>query len=104
LQWEDVDLMRLVRRAADEAPWEGHRLTITPPAGPFVTRADADRVTQILVNLLENAAKYSPRGEEILVDIAVEAGEVRVTVTDSGIGLPASDLDRLFTPFARAAN
>lgn len=101
---QDVDVMAVLDRAAAEAPLTGHPLRVIPPADPISAHVDADRTTQILVNLLENAAKYSPQGSEILVEVGLRGGEVHVAVTDHGIGLPEDDLARLFAPFARAAN
>lgn len=101
---DDVDVLEVLRRAAAEAPVVDHSLSLATPDGPLLARIDADRVTQILVNLLENAAQYSPAGSEILVSVAVRGAKLHVTVTDSGIGLPQADLGRLFEPFARASN
>ena len=101
---ENVDVMAILRRAAAEAPLAGHPLRVNPPAEPIIASIDPDRVTQILVNLLENAAKYSPEGAEILVEVGLGGGELHVAVTDQGIGLREEDLARLFAPFARAAN
>ena len=65
---------------------------------------DADRITQILSNLLSNAHKYTP--EEGHIDLSVEITEpvARVEVTDSGIGLSTVEQAKLFTPFYRAHN
>ncbi len=104
LQFSDVDFVQVLRRAIAEAPLTLHEVRLTAPDTPVLSRVDADRVTQILVNLLENAAKYSPAESEILVDLTVRGDEVSVAVTDTGIGLPPEDLPRLFAPFARASN
>jgi len=65
-------------------------------------RADRQRLTQILLNLLTNAVKYNrPDGEVRLRCEAPGAGVVRLVVVDSGIGIAEADRDRLFTPFAR---
>jgi signal transduction histidine kinase len=57
---------------------------------------------QVLRNLLENAAKYSPRGARIELTAEVQADEVRITVADRGEGIPPEDLDRVFEPFYRS--
>jgi signal transduction histidine kinase len=64
--------------------------------------ADGDRVTQVVVNLLSNAAKYSPRGDEVLVTLGVHDGRARVTVIDRGPGIPAEFRSRVFERFAQA--
>ena len=64
-------------------------------------RADSDRLTQVLENLLSNAAKFSPAGETVRVTIGRRDGHLRVAVTDSGPGIPAEFHDRLFEKFAQ---
>jgi signal transduction histidine kinase len=63
--------------------------------------ADADRLRQVLVNLLSNATKYSPDGGEILVGTQSEGTQVKVWVTDCGIGIPREELPKLFKKFYR---
>jgi signal transduction histidine kinase len=65
---------------------------------------DADRVRQILTNLLSNALKYTPSGGRITITARGDAGRVRVAVQDTGIGLAPEDQAQLFTPFFRAQN
>jgi len=86
--------------------WEARRQTFTlhlPEQAPMVL-ADADRLVQILSNLLSNAHKYTPEGGHI--DLCVEISEpvARVKVTDSGIGLSTEEQAQLFTRFYRARN
>ncbi|MGE3961899.1 MAG: ATP-binding protein [Dehalococcoidia bacterium] len=104
LRLTEMDVMEVIHRASVEAPIDGHPLRVTPPPSPVVTTLDADRVTQILVNLLENAAKYSPAGGEIAVTVFVADGQAHLAVRDAGIGLPSQELARLFAPFGRATN
>lgn len=66
----------------------------TPPAA-FV---DPVRYEQILINLLDNAAKYSPDGEPISIRIALHGEGVAVSIADRGVGIPADQLARLFDP------
>lgn len=63
---------------------------------------DYVEIDQVLSNLLENAAKYSPEGSEIVVSARQVGAEVHVAVTDSGPGIPAAALARIFEPFYRA--
>jgi signal transduction histidine kinase len=81
---------------------KGQRLTLDlAEALPAVT-ADADRVTQILTNLLSNAHKYTPPAGSITITARGEEGHVRVNVQDTGIGLSSDDQAQLFTKFFRA--
>jgi signal transduction histidine kinase len=63
--------------------------------------ADADRLHQVLVNLLSNATKFSPHGGEIIVGARAEGGHVRVWVTDRGLGIPQQEIPKLFHKFHR---
>ncbi len=67
-------------------------------------RADPDRVTQILTNLVDNAIKYTPTGGRIAVDAEVVDRFVHVHVIDNGIGISEEDQEKLFTRFFRADN
>ena len=62
---------------------------------------DAGRVRQVLENLVSNAVKYTDPGGRIDVRLEVADEVVVITVTDTGIGIPEGDLDRLFDPFFR---
>jgi signal transduction histidine kinase len=66
-----------------------------------VVDADADRLFQVISNLLGNAVKYSPDGGEILVTTSHAGGEVRVSVRDHGVGIAPEDLPRLFQRYER---
>jgi len=65
---------------------------------------DAVLYTQVLVNLLENAAKHTPDGTEIRISAKSGDGEVVLIVEDNGPGLPAGDLEPLFAKFQRGRN
>ena len=78
------------------------RITFTPSEKVRV-RGDPDRIAQILGNLLDNAFKFSPHHSPIDVSLSVIDGEAIVRVTDHGIGVPADETDRLFTPFFRTS-
>ena len=99
--WQTLDdlvgtaLARLAGRAG------GHPVEVAlPPELPAVN-VDAPLITQLLVNLLENAIKHTPAGTRIRVGAEVEEGAVRVIVDDTGPGLPAGDPERLFAKFQR---
>jgi two-component system phosphate regulon sensor histidine kinase PhoR len=66
-----------------------------------VALADEDKLRQVLVNLLDNAIKYSPDGGEVAVELVGGAGRVRLTVRDRGLGIPAGEQERIFEKFYR---
>lgn len=65
---------------------------------------DRNKVLQVLSNLISNAIKYSPNGGEIKIDLTVESGRAKVSVTDHGLGIPEDEKDKLFTKFFRVDN
>jgi PAS domain S-box-containing protein len=66
-----------------------------------VALADEDKLRQVLVNLLDNAIKYSPDGGDVTVELAGGHGRVRVTVRDCGLGIPPGEQERVFEKFYR---
>jgi len=61
--------------------------------------ADETRVIQVIVNLLDNACKFSPKGNEIILEILEEDGCIKVKISDAGLGIRNEDLPKLFEPF-----
>ena len=64
-------------------------------------RCDEDKLRQVLVNLVENAVKYSPDGGTVSVAVSAENGRARIEVRDSGLGIPEADHERIFEKFTR---
>jgi PAS domain S-box-containing protein len=68
---------------------------------PVVALADEDKLRQVLVNLLDNAIKYSPDGGDVTVELAGGQGRIRLTVRDRGLGIPLGEQERIFEKFYR---
>lgn len=79
-----------------------HPTSLEVPEGDLEVRADPARIRQVLFNLLSNAAKYSPRGREIVVEVRPGDGEVEVVVRDRGQGVAPEDAERIFRKWERA--
>ncbi len=105
LRKAEVDLADIVRDAiASTRPLlDGarHRLAVRMPERPVMLNADEHRLTQVLTNLLNNAAKYTPHEGRIEIAIEQIGTEVTLTVADSGIGISADKLDRVFDLFTQ---
>jgi two-component system CheB/CheR fusion protein len=106
LQRERVDLGELARRAVEDHrdlfAACGVRLEVRAAAEPVIVNADPTRLAQVMGNLLQNAAKFTPRGGETTLAVARSDATAEVTVRDTGVGLAPQVLDRLFEPFVQA--
>jgi PAS domain S-box-containing protein len=101
--FDPVELVERVTEAArTHAPPNISLEIVAPPAVPPVA-ADREKVRQVLVNLVENAIKYSPDGGkvEIGAEPEPEEGMVRFSVADEGLGIPADERERIFEKFYR---
>jgi signal transduction histidine kinase len=78
-----------------------HRIIFSAPDTSVEVCCDGERIAQVLNNFVSNAIKYSPRGGDVLVSVAVEADESVVSVRDSGIGIAPADAEKIFEPFHR---
>jgi two-component system sensor histidine kinase KdpD len=102
LEWQPVEEVVGAALARMERPLAGRDVTARlDPDLPLVA-FDAVLIEQVLVNLLENAVKYSPPGTPIQVSACVTPGEVVVSVADRGPGIPPGQEDRVFQKFYRA--
>ena len=104
LHRERIDLEVVVNTAAETSQplldMKRHSLRIQASHEVFV-RADETRLAQVFANLLNNSAKYSPPGSEILIKIAAEGENAVVSVSDNGVGIPATQLPRVFDMFVQ---
>jgi signal transduction histidine kinase/CheY-like chemotaxis protein len=78
-----------------------HELIVSLPGRPVRLDADLTRLAQVFSNLLTNSAKYTPAGGKIWLTAATRGGAVEVTVRDTGIGIPAEALPRIFDMFSQ---
>ena len=101
-----VDVQALVEQAIEAnrafAESFGVRVRLQPPAQRLDVQVDADRLVQVVINLLSNAAKFSPSGSDVVVAIAEQGDMVRISVRDHGPGIPEDFRPRVFEKFAQA--
>ena len=94
------EAVQCVRHMFEE---RGQELAVALPREPVWVRADSDRLEQVIINLLVNAAKYTQRGGRISLSVEGQAGECAVRVRDTGIGISPELLPRIFDLFTQAA-
>jgi PAS domain S-box-containing protein len=94
---KSVDALRPLAEAA------GVTIAATPTAAPLTVMADADRVTQLLSNLIGNAIKFTPTGGTVTLAVAAKPSEIEFEVADSGEGIPPDQLPHVFDRFHQAS-
>jgi signal transduction histidine kinase len=106
LQFSYVDLTSMAEKVVEKFRPQTDQHTFSldfPPDFPPV-RADYERIREVFSNLVSNAIKYSPGGGLIRVGGWVEEDQVRIFISDEGIGIPANEQERIFERFARVDN
>ena len=81
-----------------------HTLKVNLPDDLVKIEADRDKINQVIENLISNALKFSPQGGEITISIEKTKDEVKINVSDNGMGIPEKDLPHVFEKFYRAEN
>jgi signal transduction histidine kinase/CheY-like chemotaxis protein len=108
LHRELLDIRNIVRPACDDhrALFEQRQIDLRfdDPARPAWTNADAHRLSQVVGNLLQNAAKFTQPGGQVVVTLRVGHSDVELRVRDTGIGMEPHEIERMFEPFAQAEN
>ncbi|WP_371765682.1 response regulator [Massilia sp.] len=105
LKRENVDLKVIAQMAVETSAAliesHGHRLDVDLPEEPLPLEADVTRMVQVLSNLLNNAAKYTPAGGRVALSAWREDGHAMVAVSDSGIGIPPDAIGSVFEMFTQ---
>lgn len=100
---ETTDLNEVVKAAVENCQGYAEKLGVSyavhTPQEPVITLTDSARVTQVLNNLISNAAKFTSTGDVVEVHLTRISDKARIEVTDHGIGIPAALQPDIFTPF-----
>ncbi|MGH2813414.1 MAG: sensor histidine kinase, partial [Actinomycetota bacterium] len=106
MKLEPVDLPSLTLKLVDQfkSKWGTRNIVVDAPAHLPAVPADESRIEEVLVNLIDNAVKYSPQGGNVTVRMNPVDGHVEVSVEDSGIGIAPEDTAKLFQKFQRIAS
>jgi PAS domain S-box-containing protein len=106
LQRDRLDLALLVRRVSDDhaslLQERGIGFELDAPDEPLWAGGDPTRLTQIVGNLLQNAAKFTARGGKVTLALGVVRGGAEIRVRDTGVGIEPEILERIFEPFVQA--
>ncbi|QJR80356.1 PAS domain S-box protein [Alteromonas pelagimontana] len=107
LRKQQIDINEMMQNAVESSQAlmleQNHTLTVTEPEHPIIIDADPTRIIQIISNLLNNAAKYTPDGGRIHLRAFQEGDEVVLSVSDTGIGIPPEQLGNIFNMFSQLA-
>jgi PAS domain S-box-containing protein len=107
LRQEEVELKGVIAQAVETAgpliAARGHKLDVVQPDCRIWLKGDPVRLAQSMGNLLHNAAKFTPKGGRIEVEVTLDGDAVRIAVQDNGIGIAEDSLSRIFGMFAQAA-
>jgi PAS domain S-box-containing protein len=105
IEHELIDLREVIAQAIETSrpliDACAHRLNVTVPDRPLMVRGDAVRLTQAILNLLNNSAKYTPKGGTIRLTASVRHAEVEVRVSDNGRGIDPAMLEKVFELFVQ---
>jgi PAS domain S-box-containing protein len=106
LRKEEVQLAEIIKGAVEAShsliQQRGHEFTVNMPSGPIYLLADNIRLTQAVMNLLNNAAKYTPNAGRIALTVTIESDQAMISIKDNGIGIAAGDLPQVFDLFFQA--
>ncbi len=104
LNYETFDLRKLVLDLMETFHYSlsTHKMVLQVIGHPLLVEADKQRIEQVIINLVNNAVKYSPNAHSVYIDLIREDNQVTVKIKDTGIGLEVEQQNKIFSKFYRA--
>ncbi len=103
---QPIDVTMILRESADMyeelAKKQDIDLVVSVPKEEITVMGDKNRLKQVFINIIDNAVKYTNAGGQALINLDMEEACVRITITDTGVGIPAEDIDRVKEKFYKA--
>ncbi len=103
---QPMDVTLILRESADMyvelAKKQEIDLALSVPEDELTVLGDKNRLKQVFINIIDNAVKYTEAGGQVLINLDIEEACVRITVKDTGVGIPAEDIDRVKEKFYKA--
>ena len=103
---QPMDVSQILRESVDMyvelSKKQNIELVFAIPNDDITVMGDKNRLKQVFINVIDNAVKYTNAGGQVLVNLDIEEACVRITVKDTGVGIPAEDIDRVKEKFYKA--
>lgn len=105
LNWQFVDFQRYLIEIVDRFEMIAGEKNITfvrqIPAYPIMVEMDKDKITQVIDNIISNALKYGPQNSEVTITLKEEETQIRLSISDQGVGIPRENQPKIFNRFYR---
>lgn len=103
MQFEQIELNACIQKAIDTVKGSSEHMLVVDAKEPVTVRGDKRKLTQVIINLLVNAVKYSPDAQRIDITLRQRGEEAQICVRDYGIGIAQEDQEKIFQQFYRGA-